>query len=60
MKIPRIPVLPWWAEIGIQVAVLAGMAIAAEIIERKGLINASREKTDDDDKDTLEGEWWRS
>jgi len=50
MKIPRIPVLPWWAEVGLQVAVLAGMAIAAEVIERKrkGLFDASSQEDPED------------
>ena len=61
MKIPKIPGLPWWAEVGLQVAVLAGMAIAAEVIERKRkeLFNASGKETNDKD-DAVEGEWWSS
>ena len=61
MKIPRIPALPWWAEVGLQVAVLAGMAIAAEVIERKrkGLFDASSKETNDDE-DAIEVKWWRS
>jgi len=62
MKLPRIPALPWWAQMGLQVGAFVATWALAELIDRKRkeLTNASSQKADNDEEAALEGEWWCS
>jgi hypothetical protein len=61
MKIPKIPGLPWWAQVGLQVGSLITVYALTEIVEahKRRLFNASVKQTNDED-DAVEGEWWSS